>query len=717
MKYNNWGIRDFFRYTTAILSSVTIILYMIWSIFVVFLTNLTTGTNEDSISEMMVQYVWEDKNLVNNKKTDEIEYLNTEDKEFDDIMLVMTEITNDINKSFENFDNNQDDNQSNEITTNPFLQNEDTLDVRELFSEDTKTEEKVIIENKFDIEKIISNLHLQKEKRVAVVAKKLWVDRKKEKLDYAELAWIEWKYNWSLEQNEKIRNYLIANAQEIYKNKHWWNEWETLPLVAKWEKTIKMNAQEITWQVTYNDITLNVSAPIDSFPEWTILKIKTLADDDSTTTFDLTLKEVILMTQVNSVEYNAPMASFDISFYASDDTEFVEEIQPAEWKSVSVTFDYANNKEFKNSEDEWFLAIYHMEDNQETYVANLVGVNENTKSDSMSIYANTLSVYILTVVSDLDEDLTGNNKTITFDAGNGFIINDENIVLSSTWTDIDATYTWIILSQNKEIILPNVKLASWYSFWWWYKGNSFLWNAWSIFNFGNSTWNHSDLDVEIYACLSSEEFTWNICILDENEKLDLEKLVETLDTEDNPNIEVYTPSEEEIKKYGEEVFVAYNWAINNWITTIDDVSKVQFNKKITRAELAKMMVEFMSWTLKKQPIITWEVNYRDVNYKNLWDLAWYVQLAYQYQIIWINADWTPIEDFNPNKTVTRSEFATVLSRIIFEDKYNQDWENYYEKHIKALEKVNILGNTDPNLIEARWWIMIMLYKSKDIENK
>jgi hypothetical protein len=36
------------------------------------------------------------------------------------------------------------------------------------------------------------------------------------------------------------------------------------------------------------------------------------------------------MTQVNNVEYNAPMASFDISFYASDDTEFIEELQPAE---------------------------------------------------------------------------------------------------------------------------------------------------------------------------------------------------------------------------------------------------------------------------------------------------------------------------------------------------------------------------------------------------
>jgi hypothetical protein len=45
------------------------------------------------------------------------------------------------------------------------------------------------------------------------------------------------------------------------------------------------------------------------------------------------------------------MASFDISFYAPDDTEFINELQPAEWKSVSVTFDYTNNKEFKQPED------------------------------------------------------------------------------------------------------------------------------------------------------------------------------------------------------------------------------------------------------------------------------------------------------------------------------------------------------------------------------
>jgi hypothetical protein len=60
------------------------------------------------------------------------------------------------------------------------------------------------------------------------------------------------------------------------------------------------------------------------------LKIKTLGDDDSTTTFDITFKEVILMTQVDNVGYDAPMASFDICFYAPDDVEFFHELQPAE---------------------------------------------------------------------------------------------------------------------------------------------------------------------------------------------------------------------------------------------------------------------------------------------------------------------------------------------------------------------------------------------------
>ena len=555
----------------------------------------------------------------------------------------------------------------------------------------------------FDIEQIISDLNLTKEKRVSVIAQELWVNWKKEKWEYAILAWIEWRYVWTLEQNQQIRSYLIRNAQEIYKEKHWWNEWNTLALVPQKVEKIQMNTKPIVWQTTYNWVTLNVSAPVDSFPEWTVLKIKTLQDDDSMTTFDITLKEVQLLAQVDSVEYDAPMASFDISFYAADDTLFLNELQPAEWKSISVTFNYTNNDEFKNPENDGFLAIYHMEENDVTSIANLVGVKEDTKSDSMSIYANTLSVYILTIVSDLDEEVLENSRTITFDAGDwGFIVDNEDIILS-TLMDENSVCTWKILAKDNEITLPDVQIQSWYNFWWWYNKNGFLWKAWTKVEL----WD--DNDSGVYACVYTQESEWNICglneALSESENSDFVSR-NTADTNS------YIPSEEEIKKYGEDVFIAYNWAIDNWITAIDNINKAKLNTEITRAELAKMMVVFMSDVLEKEPIITWEVNFRDVNSNKLWDLAWYIELAYQYQIMGINADWTPIEDFNPNKTVTRAEFATVLSRVLYGDTYNQTGAKYYERHIEALNKANILSDTDPHLTEWRWWIMTMLYRSQ-----
>ena len=92
-------------------------------------------------------------------------------------------------------------------------------------------------------------------------------------------------------------------------------------------------------------------------------------------------------------------------------------------------------------------------------------------------------------------------------------------------------------------------------------------------------------------------------------------------------------------------------------------------------------------------------------------MASYVTLAYQYQIMGINADGTPLQYFNPAWKVSRAEFATVLSRVLFGNKFNQDWSKYWEKHIKALEESGILTNTDPNIQELRWWILLMLYRS------
>jgi hypothetical protein len=150
-------------------------------------------------------------------------------------------------------------------------------------------------------------------------------------------------------------------------------------------------------------------------------------------------------------------------------------------------------------------------------------------------------------------------------------VNNDDIVLYADEIDIDSIYTWKILSKDDEINLPDVHVASWHTFSWWYSKNKFLGTAWDkirLWNLKNSESEKSDSTVEdsieIYACVSSEGFTWDSCISNESEKSDLEISGESNDSVYEPIIEVYTPSEEDLQKYSKEMFDAYNRAINKW---------------------------------------------------------------------------------------------------------------------------------------------------------
>jgi hypothetical protein len=76
------------------------------------------------------------------------------------------------------------------------------------------------------------------------------------------------------------------------------------------------------------------------------------------------------------------------------------------------------------------------------------------------------------------------------------------------------------------------------------------------------------------------------------------------------------------------------------------------------------MSQYISVVLKKSPLKTDIPSYGDVN-ESLGDLADYIVKAYQYQIMGINADGTQLENFNPNAFVSRAEFATVFSRVLY----------------------------------------------------
>jgi hypothetical protein len=68
--------------------------------------------------------------------------------------------------------------------------------------------------------------------------------------------------------------------------------------------------------------------------------------------------------------------------------------------------------------------------------------------------------------------------------------------------------------------------------------------------------------------------------------------------------------------------------------------------------------------------------------------------------------------FNPNGKVTRAEFGTILSRILYGDRYEW-WSLYYTKHLDALKAAGIMNNivNPESTKELRWYVMLMLMRA------
>ena len=220
----------------------------------------------------------------------------------------------------------------------------------------------------------------------------------------------------------------------------------------------------------------------------------------------------------------------------------------------------------------------------------------------------------------------------------------------------------------------------------------------------------TDADT-VEATTLDAETTWDTTEVDET-------TAENTDETTAENTDTTTPTDVDTtkEKYGEEQVAAYEWALEKWITTINDIEKARLTDGLTRAELAKMMSQYMTKVLWKTPAETEKVEYADVN-ESLWDLADFIQTAYAYKIMGINADETPLKNFNPNGKVTRAEYATVFSRVLFGDKYNKSEWNYYEDHLNALKDSGILTNTTPTIQEVRGWVMLMMYRSTNAKTE
>ncbi len=165
--------------------------------------------------------------------------------------------------------------------------------------------------------------------------------------------------------------------------------------------------------------------------------------------------------------------------------------------------------------------------------------------------------------------------------------------------------------------------------------------------------------------------------------------------------------------YEDEVNEAYQYAYSLGITTMGDVQSAMPEQGTTRAQLAKMMVQFANNALGKSidaSRVEMCNSYDDVD-ASLGDLADFITAACSMKIMGLEVDEnTPLTNFDPNTFVSRWEIATVLGRLIFGNAY-KDMDPYYIGYMQALFNAGIITINDPTIMDIRANIWIMLQRA------
>jgi hypothetical protein len=177
-------------------------------------------------------------------------------------------------------------------------------------------------------------------------------------------------------------------------------------------------------------------------------------------------------------------------------------------------------------------------------------------------------------------------------------------------------------------------------------------------------------------------------------------------------------------RYSDEQKWAYLYAYMKWITTQCPISNANLDEYLHRDEFAKMISVYAINVVWREPDYSKaECNNFDDISRDTPELQSYMKLACQLELMWMHADWvTPKSSFDPYSIVTRAEFGTVFSRLLFGDMYNvknesqvykQEWY-WYKGHLQALKDYGIMTKVDgvwPKYLEHRWRAMLMLQRA------
>ncbi|MEI6426281.1 MAG: hypothetical protein WCO66_02905 [Candidatus Absconditabacteria bacterium] len=161
-----------------------------------------------------------------------------------------------------------------------------------------------------------------------------------------------------------------------------------------------------------------------------------------------------------------------------------------------------------------------------------------------------------------------------------------------------------------------------------------------------------------------------------------------------------------VSKFSQEMNQAYIFAYTKKITTKINIETADMEGDLIREHLAKMISNYAINVLGKKPDPKAVCEFSDISNESN-ELQGYMQLSCQLGLMGRG-----IEEFDPRGNVTRAQFSTILSRLLYGET-NEGGNPYYAKHMAALKQKGILKNTDPSLQELRGYVMLMLMRAKN----
>ena len=193
-----------------------------------------------------------------------------------------------------------------------------------------------------------------------------------------------------------------------------WNE-----LSKAWEI---LNDKVIEKSKKYDNVNVSVVAKEWTFPEWTYVTIEPIKAESQ---INEIREQINKLETSENISQNSEIVAFDIRFEYELSDGIILELQPLFWESVQVTFDYSNNKIFKEAEasNEQEIQVYHINDKDENgekvekweEIAEKIEINQTASAEvdnGLVIDAKSFSTY--TIVVQRTEELDENNNPKTW---------------------------------------------------------------------------------------------------------------------------------------------------------------------------------------------------------------------------------------------------------------------------------------------------------------